>query len=262
MLAVVRCMSKQVNCRRGLYNMIVVNLQRMIGGTSERPDVALEMISSNSSNTVSEIGACMSISTGRPCSNAHLRLSAPWGVDLVKTVDSDVATGNAESCAGSVCSLSSRLKGNTTEMSRLSLGLDSSLRCKIQRMLTMVQQRRGYADTRLDVTSWMSPSDKHRTTPPSRPPKAWPISVFHCARLRCPFKAMTCASMTVVGWIILGLGSAGKVSSVPVFGGLKADNGSWGRGLRPLRDFPSPPEGGFDGMVELMEMWLGCVLGR
>lgn len=64
----------------------------MMGGILAKPEVAFEIISSKDSNNASDIGAWMSMSTGRPRSNAHLRLSTPSGVDSLKTVDNDVGT--------------------------------------------------------------------------------------------------------------------------------------------------------------------------
>jgi hypothetical protein len=110
--------------------MTLWNAHTTIGGILDSPDDALEMRSSKSSKTASEIGACRSMSTGLPHSSAHLRLATPSGVDLWNTVESDVITSEEDRYGGIVCSLSPRLKGTASEMIEVVLSLDRRLRIK------------------------------------------------------------------------------------------------------------------------------------
>ena len=50
---------------------------------------------------------------------------------------------------------------------------------------------------------------------------------------------MTWASTISSGWRVLGLGASGKRSDVPVLGGVKAERGSVGSCLGPLRRAPT-----------------------
>lgn len=104
------------------------DLHKTMGGTFDRPAVAFVTMSSNPSNTASDIVAWMSMSTGRPCSSAHRRLSTPSGVDLVNIVDSEVGTDDPEMYDGTLCSLSSRLKGTRSETMGVLFSLELSLR--------------------------------------------------------------------------------------------------------------------------------------
>jgi hypothetical protein len=51
--------------------------------------------------------------------------------------------------------------------------------------------------------------------------------------------ATTCASTTMSGWIVLGLGGRGNLSDVPELGGLKAERGRRGSVFGPLRRRPT-----------------------
>lgn len=101
---------------------------KSMGGTFDKPVVAFVTMSSNPSNTTSDIVAWMSMSTGRPCSSAHRRLSTPSGVDVVNTVDNEVGTDDPEIYDGTLCSLSSRLNGTRSETMGVLFSLELNLR--------------------------------------------------------------------------------------------------------------------------------------
>lgn len=67
---------------------------------------------------------------------------------------------------------------------------------------------------------------------------------------RSPPGATTCASTIFCGCIALGLGGRGKLSPVPVLGGVNTESGSLGRDFGPLRRAPTPGEGGTCGIDE------------
>ena len=54
----------------------------------------------------------------------------------------------------------------------------------------------------------------------------------------------TLASTTRSGWTVVGLWGTGKLSEMPVLGGLKAESGRVGRDFGPLLRAPTPGETG------------------
>lgn len=68
----------------------------IIGGTDGRSAMALDSKSSRPSNAESERAARISISTGRPCDNAHFRLAMASGDDFVNEVERDIGMDSPE----------------------------------------------------------------------------------------------------------------------------------------------------------------------
>ena len=71
------------------------------------------------------------MSTGRPCSNAHLRQGILLSVDFVKTVEYETGTVHFD-VSGSVGGSCVRLNGQVTEMTILFHLVDALLPCQVQ----------------------------------------------------------------------------------------------------------------------------------
>jgi hypothetical protein len=76
------------------------------------------------------------------------------------------------------------------------------------------------------------------TTELTRPPRGPVVCFFHSG-----IESRTLASITDSGWTVLGLRGSGKLSDIPVLGGLNAEIGKVGRFFGLLRA-PTPGEGG------------------
>ena len=76
--------------------------------------------------------------------------------------------------------------------------------------------------------------------PLTRPASEDPFACsFHSA-----IEHRTLASITRSGWTVVGLWGTGKLSEMPVLGGLKAESGRVGRDFGPLLRAPTPGETG------------------
>ena len=85
-----------------------------------------------------------------------------------------------------------------------------------------------------------SPSPAFTTTALTRPPRDEPfVCSFHSG-----MEHRTLASTTRSGWTVVGLWGRGKLSEMPVLGGLKAERGRVGRDFGPLLRAPTPGETG------------------
>lgn len=95
------------------------DLQMMMGGIFGI-SVALHNRSSKLSNKSSDMVARTSMSTGRPCSKAQVKLATASGVGAVKEVDRDIGKGRSVRYAGDSVGrvVPSKRKGITTETIR------------------------------------------------------------------------------------------------------------------------------------------------
>jgi hypothetical protein len=85
------------------------------------------------------------------------------------------------------------------------------------------------------------------TTELTRPPSGPVVCFFHSG-----IESRTLASITESGWTVLGLRGRGKLSDIPVLGGLNAELGKVGKFFSLLRA-PTPGEGGKVGRAAIGE---------
>lgn len=88
------------------------------------------------------------------------------------------------------------------------------------------------------------------TMAPTRPPPR--DEPFVCS-FHSGIEHRTLASTMRSGWTVVGLWGRGKLSEMPLSGGLKAERGSVGRDFGPLLRAPTPGEmgGGVMGVVRV-----------